>query len=239
MSLVSESVPGLLGWGAVVVEPVGLDDQAQIWLEEVDGEPVQLFPCARRRKTGSPHEAQKSALQLGIGELERVAIKGFAERCNSVSSAVLVYRRAEGFGVDQPKLVRLVDRRLERLAAKSRRQVDQGPSRRGHRDAVATRHVPRDLETAAMKADLLATPADIDGHREVDWTNRALRSDSPERRRARMTEDCCGPAAKDGRHPPAVLGEMRPANRIDTSPEAMKAAACETTINLVGTETRT
>jgi hypothetical protein len=73
--LVAQAVAGLLGWRPVVPEPVGLDDQAQLGLVEVDLETIQPHGGLRRSEPSSPRDGQRSPLELRVGEDERTPVE--------------------------------------------------------------------------------------------------------------------------------------------------------------------
>lgn len=54
VGLIATPVARLLGGRAVVAQPVGLDDQAEVRPEEVDSEVVEVSLRQRRGQTGAP-----------------------------------------------------------------------------------------------------------------------------------------------------------------------------------------
>ena len=75
VGLVAEPVSRLLSGRAVVAQPVGLDDQADLWPEEVHPMAVHPLAGARQRQSGTSDECEESALELRVGQAKRAAIE--------------------------------------------------------------------------------------------------------------------------------------------------------------------
>ena len=78
MRLVPDSIRRLLGRRAVVAQAVRLDYQTQLGPEEVDPEPVNHALGLRWWQPGSTRDRQEAALELRVGEDERVAVEQVA-----------------------------------------------------------------------------------------------------------------------------------------------------------------
>src|SRR6266446_3999686 len=64
--LVAHAVPRLLCGRAVVAQPVGFDDEAELGPVEVHVEAVQAAPGLRFREPGPADQWEEAALELGV-----------------------------------------------------------------------------------------------------------------------------------------------------------------------------
>jgi hypothetical protein len=74
MSLISSMVARLLGRGAVIAQPVGLNHESQVRPEEIDPKAVQALACEREWQANLGHERQEEPLQVRVGEAEGASI---------------------------------------------------------------------------------------------------------------------------------------------------------------------
>jgi hypothetical protein len=109
MGLVPAPVAGLLRWGSVIPETVGLDHEAQLGPEEVDPEPVDLSTCLRGREPGRPDQLKESALELGVRQAKNPAIKNTGEGTDPMLASHLFKRFAQPLRIDEIEPVGFVD----------------------------------------------------------------------------------------------------------------------------------
>ncbi|HEX3608841.1 MAG TPA: hypothetical protein VHU14_04115 [Solirubrobacterales bacterium] len=136
MGLISNPVAGLLGRGAVVAQPVGLDHKPQVRPEEVDPKAVYAPARKRGRQARSRDEWKEEPLQVRVGKAKGAPIQKLAQYGNPGPSRIYVEDDAQGTRVDQVKPVGLVDGTLEARRVETAREVNQGESRLRHRDAL-------------------------------------------------------------------------------------------------------
>jgi hypothetical protein len=68
----------------VIAEAIGLNNQAKLRPIEVHSNSVDAVLGERHRQSSSPNKPNKPALELGVGERERPAIKDRAQRPHSM-----------------------------------------------------------------------------------------------------------------------------------------------------------
>ncbi len=158
VGLIATPVARLLGGRAVVAQPVGLDDQAELRPEEVDSEAVEVSLRQRRGQTGAPGDRQEAPLELGLGEGEGVALEQAPERGRAALGPAAGERRAQSLRIDEVEPVRLVDESLELARGQAGGEVQHGADRTGDTDAVEGREVGLG-ERAAVEADAGAARA--------------------------------------------------------------------------------
>ena len=123
--LEAQRVAGLGGRSAVVAPAVGLDHEAKVGPEEVDLEFVDLDFGERRGESGGCGDGAEEEFQFVVGEAEGVLVEDRSERTDAGLARVVVEGLAQGIGIDDVSLVRLVDRALEGLRPRGRRQVEK------------------------------------------------------------------------------------------------------------------
>ena len=77
--LITQPVPRLLRWSAVIPQAVSLDDESQIGPEEVDLETIQALARERLSEARAAGDWQKEPLELRVGEPERMSIEDRAQ----------------------------------------------------------------------------------------------------------------------------------------------------------------
>lgn len=107
--LVAQPVARLLGGGAVVAKPVGLHDQVETRPEEVHPESVDVLSGERRRQPGPSREWEEQPLEVGVGELEGLALKQAADAAHAGTLREAPESGSKRVGSDQVIRVRLVD----------------------------------------------------------------------------------------------------------------------------------
>jgi hypothetical protein len=141
--LIPLAVARLLCGRAVVPQPIGLDDQAELRPVEVHSESIHPLLRQRSGQAGPGDQPEEAALEFRVGEGERSPVEQLAKSRNSGTSAMVFDGCPERFGIDQAEPVRLVDGSLKEGPAHPRAEVDQGASRRCDWDAIAGSSVSR------------------------------------------------------------------------------------------------
>ncbi len=213
MRLVAQPVPSLLGRRAVVAQPVGLDDEAEVRPVEVDFE--LIHPLAGQRDgqagLGASGRKRRSSSSLVSRKVRRSRI--WRSLATPGSPARSSSARRSSRRVHEVVFVRLVDRPLEPAPVEAEREVDQGLDRGRDGDAVLDGRVARAKGRAAMNRRPGRSVWERLG-RESSTTARSLGSDAPERRRAGVTEHRPVAAGEHGSHPAAVSVTCWTAHRI-------------------------
>jgi hypothetical protein len=136
MSLVTKPVSCLLTWRSVIAQPIGLNDQSELWPMEVDTEAVESLLSQWFRQSRGPNEPEEHPLKLRVCEPEGAPIEKATEGPDTGEPPVCVELRPERFSVNPTEFVCLVYGRLKWPLLEFCREVDQGESWRGHRDLV-------------------------------------------------------------------------------------------------------
>jgi hypothetical protein len=113
MVVVAFEVLCLLGWGAVIGEAVGLDDEVEGRKVKVDFVAVDVDGGAWERQTGVAGERKEGALQFGARVAEGTSVEDLPKPSNTALAVVVIERFAESIRADEPESVCLVDRPLE------------------------------------------------------------------------------------------------------------------------------
>src|SRR4051794_16334807 len=145
---------------------VGLDDQVEFGPEEVDAEAVDAVLRLRQREAGSPGDRQKEALEVAVGEDVGLAVEELAEPLQPAARRRHADHFAQRLGMDEVKLVGLIDGRFELARSKRCREVDERLRWWCRRDAVAVRSGSQN--GATMEGDARTGSAGFGGHRDVD-----------------------------------------------------------------------
>src|SRR5919106_6663489 len=139
MRLVSQPIPRLLGRGSGIAQTVGLDNESDVGPVEVDLKSVHLALGLGQGKPGFAGDRQESALELRVGERERLPIERLPKSGNARPAIEAAYRRSERLGIRQVALVGFVDRRLQPIAWPPTGDVDERAHRlTGIRSSVVT-----------------------------------------------------------------------------------------------------
>jgi hypothetical protein len=168
MRLIAKPVMGLLCWGAVIAQPVGLDHKAQLGPKEVDPEAIHMLARERQRKTGLRDKWQKAPLQLRVGETKSAAVEKLSQSRHPRPPGVCVEGDAQGVRTDQVEPVRLVDCALEGSVIEADRKVNQGEDRLRDRNALMAGDVSRAQACAAMNTHTSDATLRGDGNRDLD-----------------------------------------------------------------------
>lgn len=135
--LVADVISGLGDRRSVIFEPVSLDHQAEIGPEEIDLESIDLRFGQRRRQADSSCDPAEEDLELGVRQLERVLVEELPQPSHARLAGTAIEGSAQGIGIEEVVLVRLVDCSLERRRLQVGCEVDQSPNRIRYRDAIA------------------------------------------------------------------------------------------------------
>ena len=136
MGLVPQVVASLLGRSAVVAQAVGLDDQMQLWPQEVDLEAVDPDFRLRQWQADVPGQGQEKALEVGASQTEGAAVEPCAQASDAPLARVALERGTKLRWGKEIEPVRLVDHALHGQPIVAGREVDQGLRRTRHRNAV-------------------------------------------------------------------------------------------------------
>jgi hypothetical protein len=141
VGLVAEPVPSLLGRGAVVAKPVGLDDQAELRPVEVDFELVHPLAGKRDGQSGAGGDREESTFELLLGETKGAPVEDAAKQGHARLAGAPIQRRTQFRRMHEVIFVRLVDRPLDATPVEPGRDVDQGLDGSGDRDVIPDRDV--------------------------------------------------------------------------------------------------
>ncbi len=133
MGLVANAVPGLLGRGAVVAKPIGLDNETKVRPVEVDTEPAQAPAGLRLIEPRATRYRKEEPFELGVGEGEGCAVEQSKQDTSASPARALLELPAHGLRVDQVELVSLVDGGLELAGREHGGEIDEGADGVGHR----------------------------------------------------------------------------------------------------------
>jgi hypothetical protein len=153
MSLIAHPVTRLLCWGTVVPQPVGFNDKPKFGPIEIDLEAPDVLAGQRLREADRPGKRQEAPFELGVRERERTTVQQSPQDRRATPRPECGDSRAHNVVMDEIALVGLVHRRLQSIARKFRREVDQRAQRRRDRDPVPEGHVLRPQGGAAMDDD--------------------------------------------------------------------------------------
>lgn len=137
MCLITHAVPCLGDRRPVIVETIGLDDEAEIRPEEIDLEPVDVGFRQRGREARALGDRSEEHLQVGIGEAKGIPIQQVAKRPDPGLARVAMESDSQFLWIDQIPLVSVVDRPLEGPEGEFGGEVEQGAGGTGNGDAAA------------------------------------------------------------------------------------------------------
>jgi hypothetical protein len=220
VDLIAAAIPRLLCWRAVVSQPVRLDDETELWPEEVDAKAIDADACLRHRQSGTPDQQEEPALELRVRQAERAPIEEAAQNGNAGLTGHVVKRSPQPLGVDEIVLVCLVHRRLQLFRGETSGQVRHGSRWVRNRDARSNRTIAVGEPAAAVDSDATRAASGSRRHRHFDRSTRRL-PDSPELRCALMAEEGARAAGQHRGHPTLEAPDFASSNNEDP---AMKAA---------------
>jgi hypothetical protein len=192
--LVALAISRLLRRRAVVSQPVGLDDQAELGPVEVDPEAVDAASRAGPGKARPTRYRQEAPLELGVGEREGAAVEEPSKRRDPAATGHPVERRPEPLGIHEPAPVGFVDRGLERARRQPGGEVDQGDDGPRNGDAPMAGDLVGAEAGASVDADASDAASLGCGDRDLDL-GPGLGKEAPERAGGAVAERGVGPPA--------------------------------------------
>src|ERR1044072_2631504 len=166
VDLVAAVVIGLLEGRSVVVQPVGLDDEIEIWPGEVDAVAVQPYLGIRGRKARAADEPQELALESGIGS--GVMVEQRTQAACAGPRLQCLDCLAQPLPGDQLATICLADSALELIAAEAGGEVDQGRDGIGDRDTVHHTLILIEMGLPVDSDSPPTTPGNAAWNRDVD-----------------------------------------------------------------------
>jgi len=228
VGLIAAPVLCLLRGRSVIAEPVGLHDQAELGPVEVDAEAVHVALRQWRGQARTARDRKETALELGVGEGEGVAVEQTAERGDAALSCAPFERRAEAVGIDQVELVGLVGGGLELVRREALREIKQRAHDTRERDAVAVRDVGFG-ERPAVDAD--ARPLPLRPRNRHVYRPSSLLVNAIDLARGVMTERSARPAAENGSNEDPMPRELRPADGVDAAMDRVQLAPADSVVD--------
>lgn len=149
---------------------------------------------------------------------------------------MLIENLEQSAGIDQAKLVGLVDDALQIGALEPPGEVYEGADDGCDGDAAIHHHIRRRKVHAAINQHSAAGPGRVRRNRDLDRTV-SLPVDPPERRDAAIAQRRSRSTAQDSRHPAPTTTELRPPHGVDTALDRMQPAFLDPVLNCLGAET--
>ncbi len=160
VGVITPMVNRLLHRCAVVPESIGLDDETEIGPKEVHA--VAVDPLLRQwdRQTSLSDEAQESSFEFGVSETKRVPVKRPPQDAQPGAARELIKARSERLGIDEVKLVSLIDCRFELVYWQNCCEVYERADGACDRDPIVDGDVLIGEVRATTKSDALRVPSD-------------------------------------------------------------------------------
>jgi hypothetical protein len=178
MDLIAASIAGLLARCPVIPQAVGLDDQVQLWPEEIDAEAVDMGASLRRWEPRLADESQKSALELRVRQPENPALKDPNEHAYPSLAAHLAQRSPQPLWIDQIQTIRLVDGYFQLGWLQPTPEINQSAGRARHWDSQTNTAIKGGEPVTAMDSKAARAAPLFRRHRDLD--GRALPRPQPQ-----------------------------------------------------------